>query len=154
MEESPTDYDHCKFVNLGACKKFALILKNRSFFKEKGFHHTEDFFQKNISKKWWKTLHQSPRLAATMVVREFYTNLTSHVMKQVRGVLVDFNARSINEFYNLESVSDEAYNRLQEDPNYPEVLRMLTNGQGEWKTNSEGHVVHFKAMHLAYIPKV
>ena len=72
---------------------------------------------------------------------------------RVRGMLVDFNARSINEFYNLEPVSDEAYNRLREDPNYPEVLRLLTNGQGEWKTNSEGHAVHFKAKHLAYIPK-
>ena len=31
---------------------------------------------------------------------------------------------------------------------------MLTNRQGEWKLNNEGHVVHFKAKHLAYIPKV
>ena len=31
---------------------------------------------------------------------------------------------------------------------------MLTNGQGKWKLNSEGLVVHFKAKHLAYIPKV
>ena len=31
---------------------------------------------------------------------------------------------------------------------------MLTNEQGEWKLNSEEHVVHFKAKHLAYNPKV
>ena len=31
---------------------------------------------------------------------------------------------------------------------------MLTNGHDEWKLNSEGHVVHFKAKNLAYIPKV
>ena len=31
---------------------------------------------------------------------------------------------------------------------------MLTNGQGEWKLNNERHAVHFKAKHLAYIPKV
>ena len=31
---------------------------------------------------------------------------------------------------------------------------MLTNGQGEWKVNNEGHAVHFKAKDLAYIPKV
>ena len=31
---------------------------------------------------------------------------------------------------------------------------MLTNRQGEWKLNSEGHAVQFKAKHLAYIPKV
>ena len=31
---------------------------------------------------------------------------------------------------------------------------MLTNDQGEWKTNNEGHYVHFKDKHLADIPKV
>ena len=72
----------------------------------------------------------------------------------MRGVLVDFSAKSINRYYSLELVNPEAYDRLHEHPNYLEVHRMLTNGQGEWKLNSEGHVVHFKAKHLAYIPKV
>ena len=60
----------------------------------------------------------------------------------------------INEFYNLEPVNGEAYHRIQENPNYPKVLRLLTNGQGEWKVNNDGYVVHFKDKHLAYIPKV
>ena len=68
-------------------------------------------------------------------------------------MLVDFSAKSINRYHNLELVNAEAYDRLHEQPNYPEVLRMLTNGHSEWKLNSEGHVVHFKAKHLAYIPK-
>ena len=72
----------------------------------------------------------------------------------MRGVLVDFSAKSINRYYNLESVNPEAYDRLHEQPNYPEVLRMLTNGHGEWKLNSEGHAMHFKAKNLAYILKV
>ena len=90
------------------------------------------------------------------MVREFYSNLTSHVLKkvQVRGVLVDFSAKSTNRYYNLEPVNHEAFDRLHEQPNYPGVLKMLTNGHGEWKLNSEGHVVHFNAKHLAYIPKV
>ena len=106
--------------------------------------------------KGWRALCQPPRLATTSVVREFYANLASHVLKRVRvrGVLVDFNAKSINQYYNLEPVNPEAYDRLHEHPNYPEVHRMLTNGQGEWKLNSEGHTVHFKAKPLAYIPKV
>ena len=70
------------------------------------------------------------------------------------GVFVDFNAKSINRYYNLELVNPKAYDRLHEHPKYPEVLRMLTNGHSEWKLNNEGHVVHFKAKHLAYIPKV
>ena len=91
-----------------------------------------------------------------MVVREFYTNLATHVHKKVcvLGVLVDFSANSINHYYNLEPVNSDAFDRVHEHPNYPKVLRLLTNWQGEWKLNNEGHVVHFKAKHLAYIPKV
>ena len=70
------------------------------------------------------------------------------------GVLVNFSVKSINWYYNQEPVNPEADDRLHEKPNYPEVLRMLTNRHGEWKLNSEGHAVHFKAKHLAYIPKV
>ena len=91
-----------------------------------------------------------------MDMQEFYANLTAHVVKKVRvrGVMVDFSAKSINKFYNLESINKDAYLRLQEAPKYPEVIRMITNGQGESKTNNEGHAVHFKAKNLAYIPKV
>ena len=155
-EEPTHDYDHEKFVNASAAKKFGLISKNRSFIKEKGYYHPDDFFRKTIVNKGWNALFKPPRPAATMVVREFYANLASHILKrvQVRRVLVDFSAKSINRYYNLESVNSAAYDRLHENPNYPEVLRMLTNGQGEWKLNSEGHAMHFKAKHLAYIPKI
>ena len=78
------DYDREKFVIVGASEKFTLISKNRSFIKEKGFHHPEDFFRKTIAKKGWRALCQPPRPAATMVVREFYANLASHVEKKVR----------------------------------------------------------------------
>ena len=130
--------------------------KNGSFIKEKGFHHPDDFFHKTIANKGWRALCQPPRLAAIMVVQDFYANLASHVLKRVRvrRVLVDSSAKSINCYYSLEPVNPEAYDRLHEHPNYPEVLRMLTNGQGEWKLNNEGHTVHFKAKHLANIPKV
>ena len=69
-------------------------------------------------------------------------------------MLVDLSGKSINHYYNLELVNPEAFDRLHENPNYPEFLRFLTNGQGEWKLNNKGHIVHFKAKHLSYIPKV
>ena len=154
-KEPTHSYDHDKFVNESTTKKFYLISKNRSFIKKKGFHHPDDFFHKTITNKGWGALCQPPSLAATSVVGEFYTNLASHELKKVRvcGLLVDFSAKSMNRYYNLEPVNPETYDRLHEQPNYPEVLRMLTNGHGEWKLNSEGHVVHFKAKNLAYIPK-
>ena len=154
-EEPAHSYDHDKFVNESVVEKFGLITKNRSFIKKKGFHQPNDFFRKTIVNMGWRALCQPPSPTATSVVREFYANLASHVLKKVRvhGVLVDFSAKSINRYYNLESVNLEAFDQLHEQPNYLEVLRMLTNGHSEWKLNSEGHVVHFKAKHLAYIPK-
>ena len=90
------------------------------------------------------------------MVREFYANLASHDVKKVRvrGVLVDFSAKSINQFYNLNPVPPKPFDRLHEWLDYPKVLLVLTNGQGTWRINSEGHAVHFQAKHLAYIPKV
>ena len=155
-EEPARTYDHDKLVNESAAEKFGLISKNRSFIKEKGFHHPEDFFRKTIVAKGWRALCQPPHLAATSVVQEFYANLTSHVLKKVRvrRVLVDFSAQSINRYYNLDLVPSEPFDRLHAQPDYVEVIRVLTNGQGQWKINSEGHAVHFHAKHLAYIPKV
>ena len=97
-DELARTYDHEKFVNESAAEEFGLISKNLSFIKEKGLHHPEDFFCKTIAFKGWHALCQSPHPAATSVVREYYANLASHVLKKVRvhGVLVDFNAKSIN----------------------------------------------------------
>ena len=155
--EDPTpNFDITKFVNEGAADQFGTICKNRSFIKEKGFHHPDDFFVKTIATKGWRALCQPPCPAATSVVREFYANLASHVVKKVRvhGVLVDFNAESVNQFYNLDPMPPDPFVRLYDRPDYPEVILVLTNGRGEWKLNSDGHAVHFEAKHLAYIPKV
>ena len=103
--EDPTPtFDTSRFLNASAADRFSTICKNRSFIKEKGFHHPDDFFRKTIEAKGWRALCQPPRPAAMSVVREFYATLASHVLKKVRvrGVLVDFCAESINSFYGLE----------------------------------------------------
>ena len=155
-EAPPPAFDASRFVNASAADRFSIICKNRSFIKEKGFHHPDDFFRKTIEAKGWRALCQPPRPAAMSVVREFYANLTSHVLKKVRvrGILVDFSAESINSFYGLEHIPPGPFDQLREHPDYHEVIRVLTKGQGEWRINSAGHAVNFKAKHLAYIPKV
>ena len=155
--EDPTPtFDASLFANTSAAERFGTICKNRSFIKEKGFHHPDDFFRKTIEAKGWRALCQPPRPATMSVVREFYANLASHVLKRVRvrGVLVDFSAESINSFYSLEHVPTGPFDQLREHSDYPEVIRVLTKGRGEWRINSAGHAVNFKAKHLAFIPKV
>ena len=155
--EAPTPaFDASRFINESAADRFSTICKNRSFIKEKGFHHPDDFFRKTIERKGWRALCQPPSPAAMSVVREFYANLAAHVLKKVRvrSVLVDFSAESINSYYGLEHVPPSPFDQLREHPDYHEVIRVLTKGQGEWRINSAGHAVNFKAKHLAYIPKV
>ena len=155
--KGPTpNFDVTQFVNEGAADRFDTICKNRYFIKEKGFYHPDDFFRKKIAAKGWRALCQPSHLAAMSLVPEFYANLASHFVKKVRvrGVLVEFSAESINHYYNLDHVPSEPFDRLYERPDYPEVIRVLINGRGEWKLNNEGHAVHFKAKNLAYIPKV
>ena len=120
-------------MNEGAADWFGTICKNRLFIKEKGFHHPDDFFCKTIAAKGWRALCQPPHPAAMSVVREFYANLASQVLKivRVRGVLVDFSAESINSYYSLDHVPSEPFDWLYEHPDYPEVIRVLTNGLGE-----------------------
>ena len=113
--EDPTpNFDVSRFVNEGAANRFGTICKNLSFIKEKGFHHPDDFFHKTIVAKGWRAVCQPPHPTTMSVVREFYANLASRVVKKVRvqGVLVDFSAESINHFYNLDHVPSEPFDRL------------------------------------------
>ena len=57
-------------------------------------------------------------------------------------------------YYGLDHIPPGPFAQLREHPDYHEVIRVLTKGQGEWRINSAGHAVNFKAKHLAYIPKV
>ena len=82
IEEPSHDYDHEKFINKSAVENFGLISKNRSFIKQKGFHHQEYFFCKTIANTGWSALCQPPRPTATMVVCEFYVNLAANVLKR------------------------------------------------------------------------
>ena len=70
------------------------------------------------------------------------------------GKWVPFDSETINSFYNLANVDNEAYAKLRDEPNYKEIIKFLTNDQEKWKVNSEGQEVNFKAKGLLYIPKV
>ena len=152
--EDPTpNFYLTKFVNEGAADRFGTICKNRSFIKKRASTTP------TISLARPLRLRDGGRYANHLVQlrRVWYENFTptSPPMSLKRsGCVVDFSTQSINQFYNLDPVPPEPFDRLYERPDYPEVIRVLTNGRGEWKLNSEGHAVHLKEKHLAYIPKV
>ena len=55
-EDATPNYDVSLFINEGPADRFGTICKNRSFIKEKGFHHPDDFFGKTIAAKGWQAL--------------------------------------------------------------------------------------------------
>ena len=67
-EDLTPNFDVTRFVKEGSADRFGTICKNRSFIKEKGFHHLDDFFRKTIETKGWRALFQPPRPAARSVV--------------------------------------------------------------------------------------
>ena len=65
-----------------------------------------------------------------------------------------FDSETINSFYNLPKVNNEAYENLRNEPNYTNIIKCLTNNQEKWKFNNEGQAMNFKAKGLLYIPKM
>ena len=107
----PKEYNHDMFITLEASKIYSMIARNRTFIKEKGFEHPEDFFRKDIANKGWRELCKPPKPTVISVVREFYANLADKALKRVwvRGKWVPFDSETINNFNNLPKVDNEAY---------------------------------------------
>ena len=84
-------------------RRCTLIARNKTFIKEKGFEHANDFFMKDIPTKGWKELCKPPKPTTISIVRELYANLVDQGVKRVwvRDKWVPFDNDTINAFYNL-----------------------------------------------------
>ena len=116
----PEKYNYNKFVTLEASRRYTTTARNITSIKEKGFEHTNDFFLKDIDTKEWKELCKLPKPTVISIVREFFANLVDQGLKKVwvRGKWVPFDSETINAFYNLPKVDNEAYESLRNNPNY------------------------------------
>ena len=79
----PKEYNHGMFITLETSKRYTMIARNRTFIKEKGFEHPEDFFMKYIANKGWRELCKPPKPAFISIVREFYANFVDQSLKRV-----------------------------------------------------------------------
>ena len=58
-----------------------MIARNRTFIKEKGFEHPKDLFRKDIANKGWRELCKVPKIVVISIVREFYANFPTWLIK-------------------------------------------------------------------------
>ena len=64
----PEEYNHDMVITLEASKRYMMIARNRTFIKEKGFEHPEDFFRKDIANKGWRELCKPLKLNVILFV--------------------------------------------------------------------------------------
>ena len=57
---------------------------------------------------------------------------------RVRNTWVPLDRATINSFYRLLVVDDEAFQKLSETPNYEEIIKCLTNNQPSGKLTQRG----------------
>ena len=88
---------------------------------------------------------------------EFYSILPFQVdtIVFVRGRLVDFGARAVNQFYQLREDDSEEYQALFVATEFEGLMQELTHGQGVWwRLSSTGEFTTFPMTALTLVAKV
>ena len=138
-EKEATEEDK-DFISKEAQELWNKILFDKEFVCERGFWKLISPFLEVIEKRGWGFFceHKAPGFSA--LAREFYANMVG--MKEdsvyVRGVLVPFGDRRINEMFKLRDLKHGSkYKKLVENPNYEKIRNMLTGGEGKWEVTKK-----------------
>ena len=110
------------------------------FVGERGFGKLISPFSEVIEKKGWGFFCEHKVSGFSALAREFYANMVG--MKEdsvyVRGVWVPFGHRRINEMFKLRDPKHGSkYKKMVENPNYENILNLLTIGEGKWEATKK-----------------
>ena len=156
-EAPPPPDDLHRFISREVERLYHKSLCIRSFVPERGFPTSNAFFNFTIQSRGWQTLCAPPTPGVAPVVREFYYNLPFRVDTTVfvQGKWVDFRARAINQFYQLQEDDSEEYQALFMATDFEGLMHKLTWGQGVWRHHSStGEFTTFPMTVLTPVAKV
>ena len=136
-KETEDDKD---FISKEAHELWNKIMFNKEFVGEKGFGKLIYPFSEVIEISGWGFFcdHKAPGFSA--LTWEFYANMVG--VKEdsvyVRGFWVPFGHRQINEMFKLRDLKHGSkYKKMVENPNYEEILNMLTAREGKWEATKK-----------------
>ena len=76
-------------------------------------------------------------LGRRTIVKEFYANLgdKKNLTCYVRGRWVPFRERALSQLFKLKEEEDcSKFEKLKKNPNFDEIAKELTGGQGKWQS--------------------
>ena len=108
-------------------------LADKGFISKRGFGKFISPFSEIIETKGWNFFceHKAPGFAT--LAREFYSNMVE--MREdslyVRGVLVPFGHKKINEMFQLKELKHGSkFKKLVDKPYHEKIVNLLTAGRG------------------------
>ena len=124
----PLPDDPRRFISREAERLYHKSLCIRPFVTERDFPTSNTFFKVAIQTRGWQTLCAPPTPRVALVVREFHSNLGFRVGTTVfvRGRWVDFEARAINQIYQLWEDDSEEYQLLFVATDFESLIQELT----------------------------
>ena len=112
-------------------------LQHKDFIGERGFNKWISPFQEIIESKGWHLLCEHKDIEFVDVVKEFYANMVGMKDKTVyvRGKWISFGKEEIKQTNNLkEKKNGSKFKKLVKEPNFQEIVDVLTDGKGKWNT--------------------
>ena len=139
IEKEVTEDDK-GFLSKKAQELWNKVLFDKEFVCERGFGKLISLFSEVIEKRGWGFFceHKAQRFSA--LAREFYANMVGMKEESVyeRGVWVTFGDIWINEMFKLRDLKHGSkYKKLVENPNYDQILNLLTGGEGKWEVTKK-----------------
>ena len=115
-------------------------LQQKNFIGERGFNKLISPFREVIEKIGWNLFCEHKPVDFAALVQEFYPNLVGKKEKTyyVKGKWISFERGAINKTYNLKEMKDGAkFKNLQKEPEFQNMVELLTNGKGEWSSTKK-----------------
>ena len=128
--DPPPPNDPRQFISREAERLYHESLYNCSFIPKRGFPTSNAFFNFSIQNRGWQTLYAPSTPGMASIVREFHSNLRFRVSTTVfvRGRWVEFEARTINQIYQLWDYDNEEYQALFVATDFESLMQELTQG--------------------------
>ena len=124
------------FINKRA-EIFKKTLSKKGFISERGFKELVPPFMEEIERRGWEMLYKHLEPGKITLVKEFSANLgdRKNLTFYVRGRWVPFGERAPSQLFKLKERGDcLEFEKLRKNPDFEEMAKKLTGGQGEWQS--------------------
>ena len=146
-----------KFLTYKGVEIFKKTLAKKGFIGDRGFKELVPPFKEKIERRGWELLCKHLDLGRRTLVKEFYANLgdRKNLTCYIRGRWVSFGERALSQWFKFKEREDcSKFEKLKKNPQFEEIAKELTGGQGEWQSTQTISHAYINKGDLTKIGKV